>query len=242
EARKVEELGLAGIHYLMGTGEGDVEDSPLLPVAFELPTLQQARLLASRRPERRAAAAGAEAAANLTELEWARWWPDFVLAGEGRFARSTSVDHPANAFMSDPYNATGGAIGVLLRWAPEPFVRGPKIDRAEAEEARARATLDMAREGLAAEAEKVWSEVRDARDRMKAAKEGERHSKAWMASVMQSEAAGLIEPRDLADALLQYFMMRARHIQATFDWNVGVMALQRATGQLPGAVRFVEEE
>jgi outer membrane protein TolC len=98
----------------------------------------------------------------------------------------------------------------------------------------------MAKEGLAAEAEKAWADARDARDRMKAAREGQRQAKAWLAAVMQSEEAGLAETRDLADALLQYFMMKARLIQATFDWDVGVVGLQRAMGQRPGELRFVE--
>ncbi|HET6347312.1 MAG TPA: hypothetical protein VFH51_20435, partial [Myxococcota bacterium] len=67
------------------------------------------------------------------------------------------------------------------------------------------------------------------------------HARAWLASVLQAEAAGLVEPRDLADALLQHFMMRARAMQAIFDWNIGVLTLQRATGTLPQASRFLED-
>ncbi len=242
EARKVEETGLAGLHYLWGSPRVDVDDAPLAQVAFELPAREQARALASRRPEQRAAASGLAAAQSLVDLEKARFWPDFVVVGAGTLARSTSVEHPSNAFLSDPYNATSGALGLALRWAPELGTRAPKIEQAEAREAKARADADMASEGLAAEAERAWAEARDASDRMKAAREGQRHARAWLASVLQSEAAGLVEAKDLADALLQYFLVRARLDQAVFDWNVGVMAFQRAVGQHPQALRFVEEE
>ena len=242
EAKKVEELGLAGVHYTTGEADVDVDEKPLFPVDFDLPSKEVVRALSATRPEQRAAMAGEEAAARLVDLEWAKWWPDFVLVGGGAFARSTSVDHPKNAFLTDPYNANWGALGIALRWAPDLFTRGPQIDQAEARQAKARATLEMARSGLPAEAEKLWSEARDARDRMKAAKDGVKHSRAWLASVLQSEAAGLAETRDLADALLQYFMQRARLIQATFEWNVGVVAIYKATGRLPGVLRYVEEE
>ena len=44
----------------------------------------------------------------------------------------------------------------------------------------------MAEDGLAAEAEKVWSEARDARDRIAAARDGQKHGKAWLASVLMN--------------------------------------------------------
>lgn len=242
EAQRVAEAGLAGVHYLAAAEDADVDAAPLAPLAFELPTRHAARTAAAARPERRAAAAGVEAARGLTELEQARWWPDFVLVGAGALARSSSVEHPHNAFLNDPFNTTSGGLGLVLRWAPDVGVRMAKIAQATQELARAAATLEMATDGMPADAERAWSEARDARDRLAAAQKGERHTQAWLASLLQAQAAGLVEPRDLADALLQSFLMRGRAMQATFDWNVGVMAFQRATGQLPRAGSFVEEE
>ncbi|MGC4117939.1 MAG: TolC family protein [Myxococcales bacterium] len=242
EARKVEELGLAGVHYALGTGEADVDPGPLRPLAFELPGVAQVRQASLARPEQRAAAAGADAAARLVDVEWDKWWPDLVLVASGTLAGSTAVDHPKNAFMVDPYNNVSAVIGIALRWAPEPFLRLPKIEQAQAERAKAEATLEMARVGLAAEAEKTLAEARDAHEQMRAGKAGQKQARAWLAAVLQSEAAGLVEAKDLADALLQYFQMRARVIQATFEWNVKVLSLQQATGQAPGGLGWAAEE
>ncbi len=242
EARKVEELGLAGVHYVLGDAEVELDPAPLRALAFELPPVDQVRRAALARPEQRAASAGAEAAAWLADVERDKWWPDLVLIASGTLAGSTSVDHPQNAFMTDPYNIRSGVLGVVLRWAPEPFLRLPKIDQAEAERAKAEATLQMARVGLAAEAEKTRAEARDARDQMAAGRAGQKQARAWLAAVLQSEAAGLVEPKDLADALLQYFQMRARTIQATFEWNVKVLTLQQAIGQAPGGLGWAAEE
>lgn len=242
QARKVEELGLAGVHYTLGTAAADVDAVPLQAVEWKLPTVAEIRELSSGRPEHVAAKAGEEAMAGLVDVEWDKWWPDVVIAGQGTLAASNSVDHPRNAFMVDPFNVTTGAIGLVIRWAPEPFQRLQKIDQAEAEHAKAKATRQMAREGLAAEAEKTLAEARDAFETMKAGKVGEKHSKAWLASVLQSEAAGLVEAKDLADALLQYFMMRARRMQAMFEWNVAVVSLHRAIGKQPSELKYVEED
>jgi hypothetical protein len=46
-------------------------------------------------------------------------------------------------------------------------------------------------------------------------------------------SAGLVEPKELGDALLAWFNMRARVLQAIFDWDVAVVSLKRATGAQP---------
>ena len=51
-------------------------------------------------------------------------------------------------------------------------------------------------------------------------------------STLQATQAGLAEAKDIPDALLAWFNMRARVLQAIFDWDVGVLTLARATGQL----------
>jgi outer membrane protein TolC len=48
--------------------------------------------------------------------------------------------------------------------------------------------------------------------------------------VAQNFALGLAEARDLTDALVAFFNMRYRYLQAVFDYNVAVAALTRATG------------
>jgi outer membrane protein TolC len=236
EARRVMEVGLAGVHYAAQEDDIDVDGRPLRPLAFTLPSRQTVRHQAAGRPEHQAAQAGLEAAHQLVALERAGFYPDLALAGGATLSRSSSVEHPNNAFLVDPYNTTAGALGIVLRWAPELGLRFAKVAAATAEARRAQASVGMARHGLAAEAEKAWAEVHDAQDRLAASQTGERHARIWLTGLAQTDAAGLTELHDLADALQNYFFMRARALQATFDWNVGVMALLKATGQRPQAV------
>ena len=46
-----------------------------------------------------------------------------------------------------------------------------------------------------------------------------------------------IRDRDLADAYLAWFQMRARLLTAIYQWNVAVAKVARAAGQLPTATR-----
>jgi outer membrane protein TolC len=242
EAQKVEETGLAGVHYIVGDDATDVDEEPLAAVVFQLPAMKDSRRSAqANRPERAAADAGAAAADGLLRLEQNRWWPDLVLIGQGSLARAQGADDPQNAFANDPLNTTSGGLGVVLKWNLDPFARPFHVDQAEAEARAARATAVQARDGVGADAERAWADARDARDRLKASREGEKAAKAWLVSVLQSEAAGLLEPKDLGDALISYFTMRGRVIQAIFDWNVAVVALERASGQGFSAPHYEEE-
>jgi outer membrane protein TolC len=233
EARKLEGVGLAGVRLFSGLDDVDVDAAPLSEAPYDLGTRADARTLAERaRPERQAALAGAAAADHLADVESRRWWPDLIGVAQVTLARAAGADDPQNAFANDPYNVTSFAAGLALRWVLDPGVRPAKVEGARADAARARATADFATSGVTAEADKAWAEARDAKDRLQASRLGEKEARAWLVSTLQSVQAGLAEPKDLADALLAWFNMRARVLQALFDWDVGAMTLARATGQL----------
>ena len=59
---------------------------------------------------------------------------------------------------------------------------------------------------------------------------GEKAGKAWISAVAQNFAVGLAEARDLSDALVAFFGMRTRYLQAVFDLHVARSALTRAIG------------
>ena len=49
--------------------------------------------------------------------------------------------------------------------------------------------------------------------------------------MLQAQAIGTAESKDLADAYIAWFQMRARWAQAVFQWNVAVVRLDRAAGE-----------
>ena len=55
---------------------------------------------------------------------------------------------------------------------------------------------------------------------MAAMDKGQKAGKAWISAVAQNFAVGLAEARDLSDALVAFFGMRTRYLQAVFDLHV----------------------
>ena len=166
----------------------------------------------------------------LADLERRKEYPDLVLVGTAAFARAQAVDDPQNAFMSHYFNSTTAGIAAALRMQLD---LGPKIARARKTAAEAK-EIDYRRSealgGILLEVRKAYAEMTEAAARAVAMEKGEKAGKAWISAVAQNFAVGLAEARDLSDALVAFFGMRTRYLQAVFDLDVAQSALLRATG------------
>jgi outer membrane protein TolC len=145
-------------------------------------------------------------------------------------AAAQGVDNPTNAFYSHYYNSSAVGVAAGLRI---PLDLGPKIARSRrlaAEAAQMGYQQSAAMGGIMLEVRKAYGEVTEARSRAAAMEKGEKAGKAWISAVAQNFAVGLAEARDFSDALVAFFGMRTRYLQAVYDYDVALSALARATG------------
>ncbi|MEJ7602034.1 MAG: TolC family protein [Kofleriaceae bacterium] len=226
-----ERQALAGLRALTGVAEADVDDVPLEQVRHTLP----ASALGLTRPQALAAREGARAAQDLADMARAYYFPDLALVGSASIARAQGVEDPPSVFANDPFNRAGLGIVIALQWTIEPWTVKARVDRARAEAGKARAQSELAAIGARYDAETALAEATGALDKVLAATEGEKAGRTWLASVLQADAIGTAEPKDLADAYLAWFQMRARWAQAVFQWNVAVVRLGRAAGEFRAA-------
>ena len=233
EARGGELQGLAGLRALTGVRDADVDDAPLATVERPLP----AAASGAGRPQARAARQGAIAADELAAMARGYYWPDVALVGSGAIAGAQGVTDPPSAFANDPYNRAGVGLVLALQWTVEPWNVKARAARAGAEAAKAHAQDDLAAAGASYDAQTALAEATAARAKIDATAEGERAGRAWVASVLQADAVGAAEAKDLADAYIAWFQMRARWAQAVFQWNVAVVRLGRASGEYRARMR-----
>jgi hypothetical protein len=86
---------------------------------------------------------------------------------------------------------------------------------------KAHAQSDLAAAGARYDAETAFAEAKGASDRLAAAGEGEKAGRAWVASVLQGEAVGAVDAKDLADSYIAWFQMRARWATAVQTmWSI----------------------
>jgi outer membrane protein len=234
EAKRGQGYARDGLRTLLGlqsSDDIDVDDEDFLPLEIkEHPVTYYEDLARYNRPEARLLDYAVKAKNALADLERRKAYPDLVLVGTGAFARAQEVDNPQNAFLSHFYNSTSFGVAAAVRMQLD---LGPKLARADrtlAEAAEIGFRRTEALGGIALEVRKAYGEVSEARERVKAVAKGEKAAKSWISAVAQNFTVGLAEARDLTDALLAFFNMRYRYLQAVFDYNVAVAALTRATG------------
>jgi len=231
DAMMGETQALAGLRALVGAPDADVDADELAAVIRPIPATASGQ----QRPQALAARSGAIAADELAELAASYYWPDLALVGSAVIARATGVEDPPSAFANDPFNRSGAGLVLAMQWTLEPWNVKARVDRARAEATKARALSELAALGASYDAQTALAEATASFAKVSAAADGEKAARTWLASVLQADAIGTAEPKDLADAYIAWFQMRARWVQAVFQWNVAVIRLDRAVGELRAA-------
>lgn len=227
DAQMGEQQALAGLRALTNQADADIDTDELVAIDRPLPTTASG----DKRPQALAARAGATAANELSEMAVAQYFPDLALVGSAVIARAQGAEDPPSAYANDPYNRTGAGLVLAMQWTLEPWNVKARADRARAEAAKARAQSELAALGASYDAQTALADLTTAHAKVAAAKDGEKAARAWLASVLQAQAVGTGEAKDLADAYLAWFQMRARWATAVVQWNVAVVRLGRASGE-----------
>jgi outer membrane protein TolC len=234
EAKRLQALARDSLRTLLGSEaptDIDVDDEEFEPPEItERPVAYYEDLAKANRPEVRMLEYAVKAKSALADLERRREYPDVVLIATGVFAYAQTVDDPQNAYYSHYFNSRSAGLAAALRMQLD---LGPKIARARKTEAEAREITHRRSEalgGILLEVRKTYAEASEAASRVAAMDKGQKAGKAWISAVAQNFAVGLAEARDLSDALVAFFGMRTRYLQAVFDLYVARSALTRATG------------
>lgn len=240
DATQAEDQALAGLRAVTNDANIDIDDNELAAVAYTLPDEKVAIAAANeRRPQRVAAQAGAKAADELAQFEASQYYPDIALIASAVISKAQGVDDPPSAFAYDPYRRAGAGAGIGLSWTFEPWNVAARTARARAEAHKQHAQATLAAVGATYDAEMALAEARASRDKVVATAVGEKAARTWLAAVLQSEAIGTAEARDLADAYIAWFQMRAQWATAVMQWNVAVIRVQRATGEFRAGPRVI---
>ena len=227
EATMGEQQALAGLRALVGIQDADVDKDELAAVAHDVPATESG----DKRPQAVAAKLGSTAANELVEMARSGYYPDFALVGSAAISYAQGAKDPPSAYADDPYNRRGVGLVLAMQWQLEPWTIKAKVERARAEAHRARALSDLAAAGASYDAQIALAEATASQAKVAAAADGEKAARTWLASVLQAQAIGTGEAKDLADAYIAWFQMRARWVQAVYQWNVAVVRLGRASGE-----------
>jgi outer membrane protein TolC len=226
----------AALVAYLGLAEGEaieVSEDELLPVGH-LPddVADVARLARDNRPELVAVREGEKALDALGRAERAGYLPDLFILGFIDVAYTPGRDWVENRFFIDPVNhfVPGAILG--LRWQLQGGMSGARAAEQRAH-ADALARLgDWARAGIPAEVRKAWEDVHRGDLDIEKGMEAVKKAKRWMVEASADYDVGMLDIREVSDAVQSYVTLRTSLLRARYDRNVGMADLSRATGTL----------
>jgi outer membrane protein len=228
----------AGLVAYLGLPRGEeilVAEQELLPVGRVRQEFAALVALAEdRRPERLALAEGTKALGALARAESAGWLPDLFALAFVQGAYTPGRDWLQTRFVVDPLNhfVPGALVG--LRWQFQGNMAGARADEQRARGEVLRHLGRWADGGIPAEVRRAYEDVQRAARDIDQGAQGVTRAKRWMVQASADYAVGLLDLREVSDAVEAYVTLRTAVLQARFNHNVSMAALSRATGTLDG--------
>ncbi|HEY3356938.1 MAG TPA: TolC family protein, partial [Polyangia bacterium] len=234
EVLRGEALALAGLHALIPVGlprDFDIDEEPLEgPPEAVKPLDDYLHVASMRRPEVKMLDAAVAARRAAIGVQKGTFYPDVLLVARFSYAYTSSADTPQNSFFSNPLNGLGFGGGLALRLSWDYGLKLARLSKARAELLETQALRRQALGGIDLEIAKARLELDEAQHRIDVTHKGERAAQAWLNAVAQNFGIGLAETRDFSDALMAFFQMRLRWLQALFDAQIAHASLIKAAG------------
>jgi len=235
QARRAAELARASLRVAIGLDPSDpVEFVVATPKPVEVAREVDAGVLCERALDRRAELKALREGVRAREADVrarrAAFWPDVFLAGQFRYGFSNVAEPQSSPFASDPFNTytAGGGLGIQMD-----FEIGKKIGElreAEADLARLRAEARDAEAAVRLEVQKLAREMQDAKQMVAAQQTAVEAARGWVIAKTDLYDNDLCDLNDVMTALVQFFQARMDSLQAIYDYNAAVAALERAVG------------
>lgn len=221
---------------------GFPQDEPIVFAESELESVGRApeslaalvALAADHRPELAAAREGQRAFDALAAAEAAGFLPDIFALGLVSVAYTPGRDWIETRFVIDPLNHFYPALLVGLRWQFQWDMAQARAAEQHAQAENLRHTGEWASVGIPAEVRLAFEDIRRTDLDVARGTEGLLQARKWVVAAGADYAIGMLDAREISDALLAYTTLRTQLLRARFDHNVAMASLNKATGTLDG--------
>jgi outer membrane protein TolC len=190
------------------------------------------KLATEKRPEVTALREGQIALDAMKRAEKAGFLPDVFALAFLDAAYAPRRDWIETRYVTDPLNHFIPGFMLGLRW----LFQGD-MAQARAQEQGARSDVlrhmgEWAAWGIPAQVRAAYEDVVRARKSLEGGRGAVRSAKQWMVQASADYSVGLLDIRELADAVTSYTTLRTALMKARYEHNVAMAALSKATGTL----------
>src|SRR5262249_16885433 len=152
----------------------------------------------------------------LSRAERAGLWPNIFLLGFINAAFTPGRDWIETRFVIDPLNHFAPGLLLGLRWELQGAM---PLARAAEQRAHADVLVDMgewADDGVPADVRRYHEDAMRAWKDIESASEGSKTAKQWMVQASADYGIGLLDIRELSDAVSSYVTLRTSLFRARF--------------------------
>jgi len=231
DADRLEATARAALSILTGVQRFTIPACPIEAVDVELePREHYTSRAAEDRPEVRMLEAAVRARQASVDFAEAGFFPDLALAYRFSTTYSPGITDQTNPFVIDQSNYTSISAGLVLRWSLDLWGNAYRVDRANAQLEDTRQRSREAQRGIALEVTEAYEAARAAQRQVESWGRGRRAARRWFIASSQGAGVGVIESRELVDAVRTYMTARYSHLQAIHDFNAALANLERSSG------------
>jgi phospholipid transport system substrate-binding protein len=196
--------------------------------------VQLVALAVQHRPELAALREGRLAYDALARAEHAGYLPDIFALGLVSVAYTPGRDWLETRFVVDPLNHFVPAIVVGARWQFQGYMSGARAAEQQAQADSLRHLAEWADDGIPAEIRAAYEEIKRTDLDIVNGEEGVSKSRKWLVMAGADYGIGFLDVREVSDAVISYVSLRTALMRATYDRNVAMASLNKATGTLDG--------
>lgn len=210
-----------------------IADDQLVPLSAEPSSVEKMIALAQEnRAEFKALAEGIKAFTALADAERADYYPDLFLGGYISGVYTPDRDWLESRYVLDPFGHFIAGAGLGLRWTLDWDGASYRADEVMADAQKLQGLLRWAEQGIPAEVNKVYQEVKRARKDIAAFDEGIPDAREWLLRATTDFSTGLGPSYEVTDAVTTFVLLNSGRIEAVYRLNRSLAELAKVTGTL----------
>jgi outer membrane protein TolC len=199
--------------------------------ATQLLSLKEYQGYAKRhRPELQLLQHALDAKRSLLEVQRRAWTPDFFLMGFFRGAYTSNATDQFSPFAFDPFNFLDGGLLLGVRFNLDFPVQIARTRKVEAEFNAFQSQERLAHMGISLQVEQHYREALAGQKTVEILNKSRKAANRWLSKVMLSYTSGLVETREVTEALGAFAKTRSGYLQALLQYHQAVSDLSRAVG------------
>ncbi len=226
----------AGLREIMGLEDGldfNIVDEKLKMVTFAAkPTEFYVKQALETNPDIVQLKAAVAAEEAQYQAEKSKYYPTLLALGGVRHGVAPGRDNQDNPFLNDEYNFFDAGVSLGIKWDLDFWQTNNKVDERKVRYLRMQSRLEKVKDSVTLLVEDKYHRYTEKKNNLEASFEAKKAGRALLFLNLTNFKLGMGSGKDVFDSLSLHARVDGDYYKAIFDYNVAVVELLNAVGQL----------